>query len=484
MFGACGAFRAQVIHMNRTSCVAGVIGVLTLMFVALLAAACSATAPSPQQEDVSPTPTSESPPTATSPSMATDIPIPEPVPTATVVARPTGTLREAPDVVEVDIRLASDSGFFLELLKFVPDRLETRGIVWMQDFGPWWSALEGVGFDRPGPDAPFNWLIDMFDVESTPSLLQSIPWVRTPLICCPYMYLSSSQPHEYVGFDFRNADQTLMIEQDRTVYEVALGDYDTKVTAARLEACDECIEHELVDYGGTTYYAWGEDFQGGIRQRFSPPLFDHAGRGGRLKVGDGYVVRSLHDEGIEGMIDTINGSAQSLADSEDYQLAARALMGLDAYAGGIVSNGLSLDEFRGDCQCDYRGLSNNTQEFSVEDRIQVATSMPLLEPFTAAAAGYALDGPGGPAHSVLVLVHGDEESAVVNAERLAERLRIEYAGPPNAFPRANWGDEVGHMEIAVDGRVLLARLFRGVDESEVHISLPSMLWRGGVLMHD
>ncbi len=471
-------------------------GVPLLMSVSLIAA-CSQPEATPrlQHESVSPTPnsevlstppsptvvldipTSETLPTPPSPTVVPDIPTSEPAPTRTTIVRPTVTLGRAPDVTEVDISLAPDGSFFLELLEFVPDRSETRGMVWMQDFGPWWSGLESAGVERPGPDAPDDWLRDDKYAIPLSDLFRSMRWVRTPLICCPSIYLNNSHPYQYVGFDFRNADQTLMIEQGKFAYEVALGYYDTDITAARLEACDECIEHELVEYGGTTYYAWGEDFQGGLRQRFSPPLFDHVGRGGRLSVGEGYVMRSLHDEGIEGMIDAANDNVASLADSDDYQIAARALMGLDVYAGGIVSTGLSLEEFRQDCQC-------NTREISIEDRIQAATSLPLLKPFTAAAAGYVLDGPDGPAHSVLVLVHEDEESAKVNTERLIERLQIEYASVPNAFPSANWGNNLETMEIAVDGKVLLARLFRVDDEAESPIDLPSILWPGGVLMYE
>ncbi len=162
---------------------------------------------------------------------------------------------------------------------------------------------------------------------------------------------------------------------------------------------------------------------------------------------------------------------------DDHQLFARALVGLDTYAGGIGSTGLSLEEFRQDCQC-------TTREIFIEDRIQAATSLPLLKPFAAAAAGYVLDSPSGPAHSVLVLVHEDEESAMVNAERLVERLRIKYASAPNVFPSANWGNDLEHVEIAVDGTVLLAELFRVDDASESYIYLPSILWPGGVLMYD
>ena len=467
------------ILMARQGYIGGVMAVLSLMLALLFTAACSqpAAAPPLQQASVSPTPTSEALPKRPSPTVVVDIPTSEPAPTPTTIVRSTPTLQSAPSIVEGGRSLAPDGGFFLELLEFVPDRPETRGLLWMQDFGPWWSGLEGFGVERPGPDAPADRLIDdMYAIPLT-ALFRSIPWVQTPLVCCPTEYLSSNKPYPYVGFDFRNADRTLKIERGKFAYEVALGVYDTDVTAARLGACDECIEHELVEYGGTTYYAWGEDFQGGIRQRFSPPLFDQAGRGGRLSVGEGYVMRSLHDEGIEGMIDAKNGDVRSLADSDDYQLAVGALMGVDAYAAGIVSAGLSLEDFRQDCLC-------NTREISIEDRIQAATSLPLLKPFTAAAAGYVLDGPNGPAHSVLVLVHEDEESAMVNAERLVERLQIEYATAPNVFPSANWGDNLDHIEIAVDGKVIMAKLFRVDDASESYIYLPSILWPGGALMYD
>jgi hypothetical protein len=282
-----------------------------------------------------------------------------------------------------------------------------------------------------------------------------------------------------MGFDLRSADQTLLIDKDgRIRYEAAFGFYDPDLTATRLEACDECIQPEAIDYHEVKYYSWGEDFTPNLRRRFEPPMFDSIGRGGRVAVGDGYALRTHHTQGMEDMIGAMNGDLPSLANSDDYELAARALVGMNAYAAGFRSHGLSLEEFQMDCQCD-------TDEISLEERVNSATSTPLMEHFTVAAAGYAFDDPDDSAYSVIALVHNDEASAQTNAERFEERLRVEYPAIENIFPTPNWGGALERVEIAVDGRVLLARLYREPATSgATHIHAPSILRRGGPLMHD
>ncbi len=328
-------------------------------------------------------------------------------------------------------------------------------------------------------DAPADWLSELYEITSLTTIFRYRPWVRTPFVCCDLSSLANFQPYPYVGFDFRSADMTLMLEAPPAVFEAAVGNYDAEVTASRLEACDECIApDEVVEYGGLSYYSWGEDFAGRIRNRFSPPLFDHAGRAGRLAVGEGFVVRAHHTEGVRNMIDSINEETPSLDDLEDYQLAAQALVGMDTYAVGITSKGLSLDEFLWDCR-------PSSDEVSSEELAEMAKSRPLLEPFTVAATGYAFESPEDTAHSVLALVHEDAAAARANEIRLIERLRIDVPCHRTTFISGPWGHLVERVETSVDGNVLLARLFPVAGRSpEAAIWVEAILWSGGVLLHE
>ena len=63
----------------------------------------------------------------------------------------------SPAFVWRDFRLAEDGGYLERLLRLVPDTPQTRRMVQADDLGPWWDAFAGLGFERPGPDAPPGW---------------------------------------------------------------------------------------------------------------------------------------------------------------------------------------------------------------------------------------------------------------------------------------------------------------------------------------
>jgi hypothetical protein len=169
-----------------------------------------------------------------------------------------------------------------------------------------------------------------------------------------------------------------------------------------------------------------------------------------------------------------------LADSEDYQLAARALVGLNAYGGGMASRGLSLEEFNADCPCDM-------SELSVDERIEIIKSKPLLEPFSLAAMGHAFDSDEAPTYLVLALVHENARAAEINAERLIDRLRLDFSSSEDVMaPDALfWGNQISFVEVSVDGRVLLAKLYESRDKATDSTTWPYwVLFGGGVLIHE
>jgi hypothetical protein len=132
-----------------------------------------------------------------------------------------------------------------------------------------------------------------------------------------------------LGFDSRNIDLILTTgpegaHPDRGL-EVVIGAIDADVAASLLPACEECVPHEVATHCGVEFFTWGNDSEPSLQDRLGIPAHDEFGRGGRNFIGDGYVVRTLFTESIEGTIDTVADPARGLYGNENFTLAARAV---------------------------------------------------------------------------------------------------------------------------------------------------------------
>lgn len=390
-----------------------------------------------------------------------------PLPTASVAPTvladtPTPSPKYSFAVREVDfgalIAAAEDPGF-LRLLDAVPDTPRARRQVWLNDFRYMWRFLEQRGIARPGRDDPSDAVLEALRKLAYGDTLllpwpDSAPWIAGGL--------GSDYPVEYVfygdsGVDARNVDlaartgrgqahQGMVNGDDVGDLEVVLGDYDPALIRARLDSCRDCVPHEVRHHGGVEYLAWGEDLQPNLRTRLKPPWTDLLGRGGRVALFDGKIVRALGTPAIEGLIDDHIGVAPSLADDPKFANATRALDALGVYAGVISSADFSLSGLRKHLQKRWIGQSdgrfgigfaqegieiqvsgsvNETPVATPVDRPAetVVASAPLLRPFEVAAFGQLPQRDQSSRQVVIVLVHGNAEAARANARLLLDRLQ-------------------------------------------------------------
>ncbi len=415
--------------------------------------------------------------------------VPEPAVTASPDEPAAGSLA-LPELIvtEGSLRLADKGGVFAELLGFLPDTVDTRKIIIMRDFIPQWEAAAELGFERPDPEG---------DPAAIEGFIRGVfgaggffgGVLGEAFLCCPRDYQFSHQPLDDIGFDTRNVDSALWAGEPPREFTVVQGIYDPAVTAARIAACVDCVAHELRERNGLEYYRWNDDGRGDLRERFAPPLLDHIGRGGRIHVGDGFAMHSYFDADMEGMIDAVTSNGVSLIDLEKFQLAARALMGVEATNAAIAPDGFGLEAFNSGSRRSFG--YGPTPNLTSEETEQIIFSAPLLAPFSLAAIVSLDERRTSPGDTILILTHETEEAAQINSERLPGRLRLateQYnsltADGVILAETGFWGDLVGSVEISVDGKVLIARLSTrdGVPES---VLLPYIvLDRAGVLIYE
>lgn len=425
------------------------------------------------------------------------IPSGSPSPTATIVPvihadTPTPPARYSFPVVEADfeslVAAAGEAPGFLRLLRAIPDTPDARRQVWLNDFRYMWRFLQERGIARPGGDDPPDAVLDALrklaggEIYLLP-MPESAPWISGGLSSD---YVSKYLFHGDSGVDARNVDLAARtgrgqwyqgLSNEVEELEVAFGDYDPARIRAELGSCGDCIPHETRLHRGVEYLAWGEDLQPNLRTRLKPPWMDWVGRGGRVALFDGKIVRALGTPGIEGLIDAHLSLSPSMADDPKTAAAAHALDALGAYTAVISSADFSLDGLqkhlrqrtisRSDGRFGYgfaaEGLGGQVSgsidgtpgatpvPVSAES---VVASAPLLKPFEVAAFGQLPQRSADSREIVVVIVHASEEDAQINQRLLLGRLQdTRFA---DGIPL--YADRIRLVELDVEGGILIARI--------------------------
>ena len=403
-------------------------------------------------------------------------------PTATGLLNPIvgPRLSSSSEIGTSKFELAVDGSEFLRPLRVIPDSTNTRSIAWIDNFDQsYWAVAKAMGESRPGPNAPVDWLPSFQRPIALTSQAMQLhasaklappEFVHAPTFCCPNAYLATYRIYPYVGFDLRDVDETVVagsLSGARDL-QAAFGNFDPSRTREALDACGQCEPADLKQHRGRTYYSWGEDFKTDLRRRFAPPLYDSVGHSGRLYVGERFALYAHSDGGIEGMMDAQGRSTTTLADLPDYQLAARALVGLGAYDAGFSDSGRSLSDME-KALCRDKAPCNAFNAW-----LRQVQSAPLLKPFSVVAAGFALKDPQdlfGGVNVALVLVCPDAKTATADAELLQTRLRMQETARATSTvsPPDSWGASVENTRITADGRVVLAELDLPLDAREFHL---------------
>lgn len=347
------------------------------------------------------------------------------------------------------------SGRFLDLLSRIPSTAENRRSLWINDFIPLWQAWQALGATRPvheDGDGAIDSFFNALAVNRTGNSLFARPRMPAPRISGFDTIGGIVNTFEFVGFDQRHVDGSAIAGPSGNPVEIVVGEYLPERTAKALAECGVCRPHELVEYNGRQYYSWGEDFIGDLADRFAPPLFDHAGRGGRIALADGAAMRTLTTEKMQSLLDAAAKTVPVVSEDPDFALASAAHTAAGSYSAWFSN--LPFDVTEG-----ARMATNFNTRLRLDATIETLLETAPLQQYGLISFGWGVD--SGVPYGVLVLIHDSDGAALRNADLLAERFRTALL--PNA--EAGWFTLIDKAEVGTTGRAVIAKLFPHPDQA-------------------
>ena len=344
------------------------------------------------------------------------------------------------------------------LLGTIPDTPEVRQQVYINDYAlvrqVFDIPLPGPGDDEVALEEFYKWL-PRFEGEADDP---PVPGFGAISFFGPFNQYRNftAENLRHLAFDVRSIDQSIVALAFPATLDVIRGRFDPQATDKALESCSGCETPSREEYGGVSYYSWGEDYADNLQLRFAPPAFDEIGRGGRIAVLDEYVFRTLGTPDMEALIDASLNEGASLADVEEFRLLAGGMSRLGAYTM-LLSDDVEVwdagDYYELLLQ-DVATRRDVVQEDVVQAQRELSERGPWLRPYEAFATGAGKDENGH--YMALVLVHADDSSAEENVGLL--RRIIEEEG--SVLYDISWSDyiDVDRSEIHAEGRALLAKL--------------------------
>ena len=372
---------------------------------------------------------------------------------------------------------ASTDTAYEGLLRTIPDTPELRRQVYINDY-----ALVRQMFDipLPGPGDDEDALAEFyerrpptgFEGEADDPPVRGFGAISFFGPFNQYRNITAENL-QHLAFDVRSMDQSIVALALPATLDVVRGRFDPQATDKALESCSECEPHSREEYGGVSYYSWGEDYAADPQLRFAPPAFDEIGRGGRIAVLDEYVFRTLGTSNMEALIDAGLNEGASLADVEEFRLLAGGMSRLGAYTM-LLSDDVEVWDADGY----YVPLLQDdaTGKDVVQAQRELSERGPWIRPYEAFATRAGKDENGR--YMALVLVHADDASAEENVGLM--RRFIEEEG--SVLNDALWSDciDVERSEIHAEGRVLLAKLRGGFANNW----LSWVIQRDGLILHE
>ena len=193
---------------------------------------------------------------------------------------------------------AATDAAYAGLLGTIPDTPELRQQVYINDYAlvrqMFDIPLPGPGDDEVALEEFYKWLPPPgFEGEADDP---PVPGFGAASFFGPFNRYRNftAENLQHLAFDVRSMDQSIVAAFALpATLDVVRGRFDPQATDKALESCSECEPHSREEYGGVSYYSWGEDYADNLQLRFAPPAFDEIGRGGRIAVLDEYVFRTL-----------------------------------------------------------------------------------------------------------------------------------------------------------------------------------------------
>jgi hypothetical protein len=374
----------------------------------------------------------------------------------------TGAARLLPSIIVLAFVLAACSGgdndngggiaetpsVYAALLGLIPDTPETRRGVTMTDYSRG-RELIGVKLPAdPNDEAALDAYLAEFAKQSVGA--QDVrPFGGLAFIGGYDQYGRLVIRPSSIGYGAAHVDGEALAGEPPRAYQAVIGRFEPGAIKAAIEACDGCPAPSVQQHQGTTFYAWGNDFEQNLRGRLRPPAFDALGRGGRMAFAESYVLRAEWTDGIKAMIDASKGTS-SLGKDTAYASMARELDRMGSYVAYLTD----------DVQSRSRGLppdlalgGNDPSVAAVRAAWSRQQDEVLLAPYRSLGVGLARDSQGP--YTAIVLVHDSESAASKNVEML--RRRIETATSYQA--KKKWSEVFTKVDVSAEGTLVRAKLY-------------------------
>lgn len=330
----------------------------------------------------------------------------------------------------------SPGGDFLALLATVPDTPDTRIYVLLNDYG---AAAAQAGLLRPASESS--------DTEAAGYLSDLTFEHRLGLSALPAIWgpnvASVEAWRNELGFSILDVDRDVFAGVPPHRYRIMLGRIDPE-NVQRAVVSDPNFSDllETAEHHDTKYFTWGSQAEADLsRKSAARPV----GRGGQLAVLDDRIIWTLNEGAMEAALDTRSGTTPSLAEFEDFHLAALSLESVGAYTAILTNGVLAVEDV-------VRFASAQRPEAAEEIRRLQAESGFLLR-YTALGIGASLGSDGAP-RAVIVLVNSDEDAALENATRLEDII----TNGRSVFTGSRWSDLARVDTVTTEGRLTVGVL--------------------------
>ena len=150
------------------------------------------------------------------------------------------------------------------LLGTIPDTAELRQQVYINDY-----ALVRQLFDipLPGPGDDDDALVEFYE-RPPPTGFEGeaddppVPGFGAISFFGPFNRYRNftAENLQHLAFDVRSMDQSIVAFALPATLDVVRGRFDPQATDKALESCSECEPPSREEYGGVSYYSWGEDY--------------------------------------------------------------------------------------------------------------------------------------------------------------------------------------------------------------------------------
>ena len=335
-----------------------------------------------------------------------------------------------------DSVLPTPGSDFLSLLGEVPDTPDTRVYVLLNDYAE--AAAQG-GLTRPPTESS--------DQEIAGYLADMIAENRRGLSTYPDFWGPSLASVEAwrteLGFSILNADRDVFAGGPGHRYRIISGriDPDDVERAVRSDPNFSDLL-ETAEYQGSAYFTWGPEANADLTRRSAArPV----GRGGQLAVTEDRIIWTLAETDMQAALDTQAGTLPSLAEFEDFRLAASSLELAGAYTATLTNGVLAVEDV-------YRFAEAQRPEAAADIR-RLQSEGRFLLPYSAFGVGASLGDDGRP-RAVIVFVNPDQDTAVENATRFADIV----TNAASIFTGRPWSDLATVDTVTTSGRVTVAVL--------------------------